>query len=398
MGIGWSGLPLIINYFAITLVITSSLYFGFPRKKFGKYFAAAPLILIILLSTAIDIFFIQKRIVESYTIRLNYIAEVIPIYNGNLFTTDYSLFILNDLVGMSKWIAALVFFPLLFGFNSKREQININLLIGTWVSASIANVIVALINSRGYAFSFISRDLSEETGANRFSGLSSHPNHLSTVINLTIPFAFYISKVLKFKKLILFFVPFFLYGQILTGSRIGLVGCITIIVLCLKYLLNLKFFTLIVLAFCGGITLLVVPQLVENFSSGDIRLFSNASGVTQSNYARLSLAKQGIADFLGNPFFGIGPRAFKSSHNIFLQVLASLGIFGFAAFTFLLIRVFFTRTKITELLIASRLSFASVLISGLFSNALADFFLYLPVSVILGSLSRNSDRESGGVN
>jgi O-antigen ligase len=240
--------------------------------------------------------------------------------------------------------------------------------------------------------------LSEETGANRFSGLSSHPNHLSTVINLTIPLAFYISKVFKFKKLNLFFVPVFLYGQILTGSRIGLVGCITILILCLKYLLNVKLGTLLVLALCGGITLLVVPQLVENLFSGSIRLFSNASDITQSNYARLSLAKQGIADFLGNPFFGIGPRAFKSSHNIFLQVLASLGICGLAAFIFLLKRVFFTRTKNSELLIASRLSFASVLISGLFSNALADFFLYLPVSVILGSLSKNSDRGSGGVN
>jgi len=388
LGIGWTGLPLALNYFSIGLIIISAIYFGFP-KTHDKNTAAGPLIFMILLSTMVDIALIQDRMRESFGRRLSYIQEVIPIYSGNLFTTDASLFIINDLVGMTKWISALLFFPMLFGFNSKRQQVNIKLLLNIWIIAVIINVTVAILNSRGLVFSFVSNDVSEEIGANRFSGLSSHPNHLSTVISLTLPLALYAIQNSKFPKLNYFIVPYLLTGQLLTGSRIGLISFAFALLLGFKFVLRIgttryigQFLALIIL------TIFVMP----NFSLGpdlfESRLFSGGEGIVQSNTARLALAQQGLADFIGDPMVGIGPRAFKSSHNIFLQLLASLGILGFLAFMYLLKQSVGVSTYKDSFTYALRISILSILVTGIFSNGLADFFIYLPFGAILGTISR----------
>lgn len=399
LGIGWTGLPIAFNYFCIGLVIVSASYFGFLGKFERKEISFKPLIFSILASTVTDIFLIQQRLRDSTSIRLSYVQEVIPVYNGNLFTTDPNLFIMNDIIGMIKWLSALVFLPLLFSKKSLNQGLNRELLLNVWIVAVLINVFVAILNSRGVTFAFLTKDLSEESGAFRFSGLSSHPNHLATVINLTLPLAIYSVNRVKFKFLTYLVIAYLFTGQILTGSRIGLASFIVIVILSGKYVLNVNLKRLsIMLALFITFAVYLLPMLDFGLDIFNSRLLSSNAGVLQSNTARLALAKQGIADFLSNPIVGIGPRAFKSSHNIFLQLLASLGIIGFITFSQIVLKILLSRTPRGSRINSLKLSIIAILLTGLFSNGLADFFIYVPFGAIIGVITESKYQKQESQN
>jgi O-antigen ligase len=71
-----------------------------------------------------------------------------------------------------------------------------------------------------------------------------------------------------------------------------------------------------------------------------------------SRAARIQVMKEGWAVFVANPITGVGAGQFvnydgpgrverwRVTHNVWLQVAAELGIFGFFAFAFLVVRAF----------------------------------------------------------
>src|SRR5262249_3300559 len=73
---------------------------------------------------------------------------------------------------------------------------------------------------------------------------------------------------------------------------------------------------------------------------------------TGSREARLRLMQQAVQVFSDNPLTGIGAGQFenyngpdaiernRATHNVWLQVAAELGVFGFAIFAYLVIRAF----------------------------------------------------------
>jgi O-antigen ligase len=84
---------------------------------------------------------------------------------------------------------------------------------------------------------------------------------------------------------------------------------------------------------------------------------------TGSRAARMRLMEQGVEVFLANPITGVGAGQFQNynmpgvtierwrvTHNVWLQVAAELGIFGFAVFAYLVVRAYAACFAVNRLL------------------------------------------------
>src|SRR5207237_9643091 len=89
----------------------------------------------------------------------------------------------------------------------------------------------------------------------------------------------------------------------------------------------------------------------------------SAQDPTGSREARIRLINQGIEVFAENPITGVGAGQFQNynapgvtvekwrvTHDVWLQVASELGIFGFAAFAFLVVRAYSASFKALRLL------------------------------------------------
>ena len=179
-------------------------------------------------------------------------------------------------------------------------------------------------------------------------GLSVIPfqwrNNGSTMLMLAMPFAFYYSR----RNYAAFLLGIFIYLEILlTGSRGGLLFgaaelglcCLTMIILDKKH----RKINIITVCVCL-IAVLVLGKFFEELIRYTIQRMLNPS----ENSTRIELYKRGINDFKTSPIIGrgiayMGNRDVHPSakhalcwyHNSIIQVAASCGAVGIAAFTFL---------------------------------------------------------------
>lgn len=204
----------------------------------------------------------------------------------------------------------------------------------------------------------------------------------------------------KAKKLLFFsFALITIPAIFLTYSRSAFVMLVvsTVVFLALIRKVRLIGFALLVFA----LILLVVSN-------------SNVEGLnplrTASSLARLETSQNALIIFQGNPFFGVGFNAYRygqqrygfrekkleiESHadggtdNSYLFVLATSGIVGFSAFTYLLWSAFSclkrelsTKQKMSAVVTLS--SFAGVCVASLFINAFFYPFILFWLFVLLG--------------
>lgn len=389
VGIGWTGLPYNIPYIFISLIIISSVFFGQSKRTGNSGLYAGPLILSILLSTFIAIFLAEKRLSASNS-RLQILEETQRIYSVS--NSSPSEFILLNLVAMSKWVAALVFIPLLFTYRSDSLSINAQKVIRFWTLGVVINSGFAILNSLGIGIDFESIDLANQNLRFRFSGLSIHANNLSSQICLAWPLVVYLIQLSRKRYLFPLSFSYFFVTIILTGSRVGLS---TFTLITLLILFNQRQFisrrALVASLAILALTFFLLQKIDLRFGIANWRIFSDAEVLEASNRGRSDLTKQAIHDFANNPFFGIGPQAFKSGHNIYLQLLASLGLFGFCAFVFLILKLFLSTSVEIEKLKALKISIFSFLIHGIFSNSLTDFYLFIPFGMLI-AMAKFSER------
>lgn len=188
---------------------------------------------------------------------------------------------------------------------------------------------------------WLDQDLYRNISSRAFSTLYN-PNVLGSYLILIVSIAFtgFEFSTGKYKKLLLALVA--VAGSLciaLTFSRgawLGLAVSLLIIFIFSKR----KRYILIML---GAAALLMLPELKTIISRINLDFLSSDS----SNVYRWYLWKTAINTFLEHPFFGGGigsfgffiPAHFKApgylishAHNIYLQLLAETGIFGFTAF------------------------------------------------------------------
>ena len=98
--------------------------------------------------------------------------------------------------------------------------------------------------------------------------------------------------------------------------------------------------------------LIATPMMPESFWDRMASITNPDEDQTGSRQQRIQLFRQGLQVFVENPLTGIGAGQFvnydgdmmearwRVTHNVWLQVAAELGIFGFCTFAFLVWRAF----------------------------------------------------------
>lgn len=173
------------------------------------------------------------------------------------------------------------------------------------------------------------------------------PNHFAA--SLILPLSIALNRLLEKKsRLFLSAVPFslMLLALILTGSRGGLVGfSVAAIYLFWKGKRSIRLILVLVLASVLGVFILpqlFTPALQQRYTLQDI--------ITTQAAGRFPLWKSAIDAFWKRPLSGWGYDSFSTLtggtiaylhrqvvHNIYLQALSELGVFGFAVLLFGLI-------------------------------------------------------------
>ncbi len=213
-------------------------------------------------------------------------------------------------------------------------------------------------------------------------------NNGSTILMLTMPFAFYYSR----KHFAAYLLGIFLYLEILlAGSRGGLlfgavelgICCITMIILDRRHRKK----EIITVIICLALVTVLGKYFEELIRYTIDRMMNPAE-----NSVRIELYKRGIADFKASPFIGrgiayMGNRDVHPSakhalcwyHNSVIQVAASCGCVGIAAFTFLnILRI---RTFIRNISFFSIIMFISF--AGLEMMSLVNPGIFVPVPYLL---------------
>ena len=179
-------------------------------------------------------------------------------------------------------------------------------------------------------------------------------NNCSTILMITIPFAFLMANKKSYATVLGFI---FYFALLLTGSRGGMVfGSVEIVMCIVMYMLYDKRRRLAYVIICACILfgcLAFAPQITEILGYTLDRLFKavNEFLMGESTEVRAAHYARGINDFLSHPLFGtglgyMGNRDVHASvefalcwyHCAPIQVCASFGVVGIVAFAYQFIK------------------------------------------------------------
>lgn len=136
---------------------------------------------------------------------------------------------------------------------------------------------------------------------------------------------------------------------VLTKSRAGFIGIGAMGLVVVYYAMRERPAIVFALLLAG---IVATPVMPSSFWDRMASITNPDEDQTGSRQQRIQLFKQGLQVFAENPITGIGAGQFvnydgdmmverwRVTHNVWLQVAAELGIFGFAAFAFLVWRAF----------------------------------------------------------
>ena len=245
------------------------------------------------------------------------------------------------------FISILYFYFIIFNDNNKIKQFMFVIIIGSLI-----------VNFRNL-YLYVS-----DISSLRFGGVAEHPNALalmsSTFAVISVLYLFLYNVFYKKKIIILFSLFLSMFFLFVSGSRGGIISFIifsAMIYFSFTRVLNLKFIFIFIL-----ISLLILynfSYILEQPFFQRILLLPQALGIDYFNYipenseyrfaaddSRVVLADIAINKFLENPLTGYGVNSFgyfseyNYTHNNFLEILFSLGIFGVILFYLPLLIIF----------------------------------------------------------
>jgi len=197
-------------------------------------------------------------------------------------------------------------------------------------------------------------------------GMFENPNDLAlnlvTFLAPTLFIIFYDRKLSR-RLIATAFAGAMVAAIVCTKSRSGFLGLVGMGAVVLYYVSKVKPAVVVAALVAGLMMLPVMPQSFWNRMDSIMNADEDTSG---SRAARVRLLEQGVELFLANPITGIGAGQFqnydgpgvverwRATHNVWLQVAAELGVFGFAAFAFLVVRGFSASFAALRLLRRSR--------------------------------------------
>lgn len=302
-------------------------------------------------------------------------------------------FDLNNVVPafqMAGAIAGLTLAVIIAAPSSGQSQ----MLMRLWLLGAVIGCCIAVSDGLGY--SNIGPMATGAIYADRVSGLSAHPNHLSLAVAMAIPSLVAVAVRPSFTMDRFFGLAgagVGTLGLLLAGSRAGVIAAIA--GLCLLLLLSpipaWKWRLPALVALAGlGMAAATAVTAPTGLSAID-RLFGFSS-VAESDAARqsdYSIAWQTISR---NPFMGIGFDVARSAHDIYLQMLSAGGILALLGLLVYGGGVLFTAVRYTRRTAstADRLAVAALaaglfgwLVAGFVQNLVYDRFLFIPGGLLV---------------
>lgn len=369
--LSWNGLPdrvtnltyLILSFIALSLFV-----------KFGQVFQLAnvsPLIVAISISTLTAVLLGTQRLPN-----LNNLQN--QIFSTSQLIGEQSVVYspLTDVIPAVKWVLALISLPYIVQILKMQYPKILRNCIYAWIAGVVMNSTTQILQSFGFARISTATFDPETFSGSRFPGLASHPNALAISVCLTLPLVYF--PVLKFSKIVrILFTLFFSASILITGSRAGIIVFIAGLILVMsKNRMTGKFRLGIILILIFASLLIILSGFSEMLIS-NTRLNSQDLSARASNSARLSLLKFGWTTFFDYPLTGAGAALIKVSHNIYLQILSSIGLIGFFAFINFIVRTMSNSFRTSYL---EKIPLIVFLVFGLLNNSLSDFYLYFPLA------------------
>lgn len=197
---------------------------------------------------------------------------------------------------------------------------------GAYVAGNGINVVASLIQG-------------QEAGG-RYIGLTTHANVMGLAQALSvalIPFLFETVPA-RFRWLVGAGALISAYGIWISGSRAALLAALTI--LAVYPLLKRSILAALSVAALSIPASILVSRAEQNLAGTNaLSRLLGAGGASGSNEARVAGAREGIDQFLNHPLLGDGWLTVWGAHNSYLQVAASIGIFGLVSYLLLLVPI-----------------------------------------------------------
>lgn len=187
-------------------------------------------------------------------------------------------------------------------------------------------------------------------GADRPYGSNTYDsNDIAGIIVLTLPLVYFFMKQVKIMKKLFLFCTLvtLIFTLILTSSRGGFLGLVTIMILLLFK--DSDHGWVAKLAAIGILSFAFIQFAPDSYKERIATITSEQDYNRTVEGGRLALWKNGIQLMLRNPIIGVGAGAietgmgatdgvWKTTHNSFIQIGGELGVGGFVMFIALLLR------------------------------------------------------------
>lgn len=218
----------------------------------------------------------------------------------------------------------------------------------------------------------------------RRSGLTEHPNFfgLTGLLAITL-IPFLMTQTPRQRRWILVAAGLACFWAIWTsGSRAALAALIAVVVI--YPLLSRSVLAGLGLLSAVAVVMVFSQQLMNEAGTGSAlgRLLGGKTS-SVSDESRREVADAAFQQFQSHPILGVGLVEPLQAHNIYLQVMAGLGVVGLLAFLLAVsatIRPVITVRPPFNLLALTALSYATV---GFVSNALWDRYIWLTLALAL---------------
>jgi O-antigen ligase len=183
-------------------------------------------------------------------------------------------------------------------------------------------------------------------------GMMKNPNDMALNMVVFLPLAAFMAMEANtvLKRLVAAGCTVFMIGAIVaSGSRGGFLGFAVMLIVLAAFAARKR----PGLVFAGVLAvMLALPMLPSSYWRRIASITDDSKDDVQSSQARKKLMGEAWDTFTEFPITGVGAGMFRNynppgrdeawheAHNVWLQVAAELGIFGFAAFLFLVVRAF----------------------------------------------------------
>ena len=249
-----------------------------------------------------------------------------------------------NLIFLSRFLIASILMPMLIAYALGFSDKAVTLAATAWVIGATFSASVALLNHQGYWLFGLLDERVYVTG--RYSGLTSFPNILAVNCVFATVFLFYAIANPRMPQwvrvLALAATVVNLYAIHLTGSRTSIVALFAglgFAVLTwpsgrtrLRLIAGMGVSAILIIGFLTTRDCAPTPPNFDCSNAWE-RLFGKSDVSSQESDAmRYLLTEDAYRRFWQSPLLGSGYEHIRIAHNIYLQVLVSGGIVGFAGF------------------------------------------------------------------